>query len=279
MQLYFTFPQWKQKAVSFSYDDATIHDRRLVEILNQHNLRGTFNISPGKLRNDDFVRPSELPSLYKDHEIASHGYAHLHLNDLSPTDLHNELFDGRAALEDILGCPIPGFASPYGDHGPKAVAAMREIGFAYARPASTSHKTYIPNDPFFWESTTHHNDNLLPQIQSFLKNSVWGGALIFLNIFGHSYEFARNNNWNLIEEAASLLGNNDALWSATNLEVLQYVRAFRDVTISLDGTVVRNNSSIPLYARWGESHGTQNVTPVILPPSEWIDLKRISSSL
>ena len=41
------FPNGKSKAFTMSYDDGTIHDRRLVEIMNRYGIRGTFNLNAG----------------------------------------------------------------------------------------------------------------------------------------------------------------------------------------------------------------------------------------
>lgn len=278
MELYFTYPGWKKKALSFSYDDATIADRRLVDILNKYNLKGTFNISPGRLGGERFISADEIASLYEGHEVASHGFNHLQLNTLPPEELKAELQDGRSKLEDILGKPIVGFASPYGQHSPYAISGMREAGFLYARPGHRSKSLTIPQDLMRWFSTIHHNENAIPFSKELLANTAWGGKLLFLNIFGHSYEFDRDNNWNIIEEVGEILANNKDIWYVTNLEMCNYVAAMRSLKISLDGTLVENCSSIPLYANWGEEHGTKNVRQIILPPGASIDLTTIDKN-
>ena len=41
------FPDFKRKALTLSYDDDDLHNRRLVEILNRYGLKGTFNLNSG----------------------------------------------------------------------------------------------------------------------------------------------------------------------------------------------------------------------------------------
>ncbi len=272
MELYFTFPNWRRKAVSFSYDDARVADRRLVATLNAHGLKGSFNISPARLGGTDYISRAEVHSLYAGHEVASHGYAHLHLAHLSPAHLRAELLDGRHALEDLLGRPVTGYASAYGEHTETTMAAMREAGFAYARPTSVARNFCIPEDPVLWQASTHHQQDSVALARSFLSNSGWGGKLLFFNVWGHSYEFERNGNWELLDELCSLFDGRDDVWAATNLEVCAYREACRRVRTTLDGRVVRNVSSVTLYARWGESHGTVNARDVILPPGREIRL-------
>jgi hypothetical protein len=44
------FPGNKRFAVTFSWDDGVIEDRRLVAFMNEHGLRGTFNLNAGTLK-------------------------------------------------------------------------------------------------------------------------------------------------------------------------------------------------------------------------------------
>ena len=39
----------KMKAVTFSYDDCVLQDKRLIEILDKYGLKCTFNINSGFL--------------------------------------------------------------------------------------------------------------------------------------------------------------------------------------------------------------------------------------
>ena len=41
------FPDYKDKAVTLSYDDGVVYDKKLIEIMNANGLRGTFNLNSG----------------------------------------------------------------------------------------------------------------------------------------------------------------------------------------------------------------------------------------
>ena len=43
------FPDGKGKAVTLSYDDGTIHDVKLSEIINRYGLKCTFNLNSERL--------------------------------------------------------------------------------------------------------------------------------------------------------------------------------------------------------------------------------------
>lgn len=70
------FPGGKFKALTMSYDDGRIADRRLVEIFNKYGIKGTFNINSGLLGTSDRLSMDEIRELYKGHEVAIHTLTH-----------------------------------------------------------------------------------------------------------------------------------------------------------------------------------------------------------
>ena len=44
---YMAFPGFRRKALTLSYDDGVEQDIRLIEIMNKHGLKGTFNLNSG----------------------------------------------------------------------------------------------------------------------------------------------------------------------------------------------------------------------------------------
>ncbi len=64
-------------------------------------------------------------------EIGSHGLLHRHLTGLSWQDLKSEVVESRAVLENRLQVPVTGFCYPYGDCGPRELAAVEATGYAY----------------------------------------------------------------------------------------------------------------------------------------------------
>lgn len=46
------FPGFRRKALTLSYDDGVVNDRRLIEIMNKYGLKGTFNLNSGLFSED-----------------------------------------------------------------------------------------------------------------------------------------------------------------------------------------------------------------------------------
>ena len=55
------FPEWKDKAMTLSYDDGAKDDIRLIEIMQKYGLKGTFNICSGRLQKEpDYRTPIDV---------------------------------------------------------------------------------------------------------------------------------------------------------------------------------------------------------------------------
>jgi len=276
-RLYFTFPGGARRAVTLSFDDGTVHDRRLVEAFNRHGLKATFNLVPGRFGRDGVVSRDEVATLYAGHEIASHGWMHLNLDRLDPYRRLAEIRDGRAALEDLLGRPVRGFASPYGAHGDAAVDAMREAGVAYARTAGSSNNARWPVPDLLRWTQVSHERRALPLIEGALAKDGWGGTLNALALWGHGYEF--EDRWDDLEALCSALGGREGVWYCTNIELADYAVACASVVSTLDGTVVRNLSATAVHASWGPDHGGgEGAVAVTLAPGQALDLKTLGTA-
>ena len=51
-RIHILFPQGKNKALTFSYDDGRQEDRRLISIFRKHGLKATFNLNSGEADTD-----------------------------------------------------------------------------------------------------------------------------------------------------------------------------------------------------------------------------------
>ena len=107
------FPGGKTKALVLSYDDGTIHDRRLVQLMNKYQLIGTFHLNSNKLNTDNpfnYLNKSEIKSLYKGHEVSVHSANHPNLPDISKNEVINEIVEDRKELERLMGYSVRGMA-------------------------------------------------------------------------------------------------------------------------------------------------------------------------
>ncbi len=71
---------------------------------------------------------------------------------------------------------------------------------------------------------------------------TWGSVNVFY-VRGHSYEFDRDNNWELLEELCKYMSGRDDIWYATNGEIRRQVKTFESLEISADGKRIYNPSA------------------------------------
>ena len=69
-----------------------------------------------------------------------------------------------------------------------------------------------------------------------------------MNVWGHSYEFDRDDNWHIIEEFCKYASGRDGVWYATNIEICDYITAVRRLVVGVDGEIVHNPSGVDVWA-------------------------------
>lgn len=150
------YPGGKNKALTFSYDDGTIHDRRLIDIFNRYGLKGTFHLNSGRLNQEGFIGHEEVASLYKGQEVACHGVNHLVPDQLSSTGLINELFEDRRNLELLTDTMVTGLSYAFGIYTDTVVDTATKVGIEYARTIADTGSLFPPSDFMRWHPTAHH---------------------------------------------------------------------------------------------------------------------------
>ena len=262
--VFMRYPGGKAKAVTFSYDDGNPQDKRLAEIFDKYGIKGTFNFVCEADVRFNFTK-EEIKDIFlsKGHEIAVHGAFHRANGNLRPIEGIRDVLDCRLELEQRCDRIIRGMAYP--DTGislmgnfttyEKIKNYLVELDIAYARALGKDNDTFmLPEDFHAWMPTAHHKKPELPAlIDKFLKldtsTNVYHARRVprLLYIWGHSSEFDRDDTWELIEGICRELGNNDEIWYATNIEIYDYVEAYKRLVYSANGRKVYNPTLITIW--------------------------------
>lgn len=261
--LFMRFPEGRAKALTLSYDDGVEQDIRLLDIMKKHGLKGTFNLNSGIYAEEGTVYPqgqihrrmpaSEVTKLYAEsgQEVAVHGLTHPWLEQLPDHMMMRELILDRENLENQFHTIVRGMAYPFGTFDDRVVECVKRAGLVYARTVISSHKFDIPSDWLRLEATCHHNDPKLGELtERFIAGNPDRHSWLFY-LWGHSYEFEANDNWNVIEEFAESVGNRSDIWYATNLQIYDYVQAWQRLEFSADGRRVYNPSVTEVWFQKG----------------------------
>ncbi len=251
MTVEFYYPQGKTKALTFSYDDGQIHDRRLVSIFNKYKVKATFHINSGQVGHPDFITREEVRELYKGHEVACHGVEHRYPTHLPKELLINEIWEDRKKLEEWTGQIITGLSYAFGELGNSVVDTLKSLGIQYARTVNSTGGFSMPTDFMRWNPTCHHNGNIIDKAGAFLNMPGYMRLPLFY-VWGHSFEFARENNWELIEQFCELVAFKEDTWYTTNIDYMNYVTAMRSLIFSTDASRVFNPSAFSVWLGAGE---------------------------
>ncbi len=251
------FPEGRAKAVTFSYDDGGRQDIRLAKLFTQYGLKATFNLNGDALRKGSGLTKEEVETylLSAGHEIAVHGNFHRAPGMLRPIEGIREVLDCRMELEQKYGRIIRGMAYPDSgvtlfDNGATYSSIknyLTELDIAYARSLRGDNDSFLlPEDFHQWIPTAYHKNPLvLEYADRFLaldlsKSYISRRYPRLFYVWGHSYEFDNDNNWDLIEEICKKFADRDDVWAATNIEIYDYVQAYRNLVYSADGRIIYN---------------------------------------
>jgi peptidoglycan/xylan/chitin deacetylase (PgdA/CDA1 family) len=253
----------KSKVLTLSYDDGVVQDIRLMEILDRNGIKATFNINTGMYLPEDTVREkyygrmklSEALALYKDsgHEVAVHGLTHPALDRIPTDEALTEILEDRKNIEKQYGTLARGMAYPGGTYSQTVMDELKLCGICYARTIKSTEQVTFPQNWLEWNPTCHHkNPKLMELTRRFVDESPrYGNQVWMLYVWGHSFEFDNQDNWNVIEEFAQYAGGKDDIWYATNIEIYEYVEAYNSMRLSADCKIMHNPTCRELFFEVG----------------------------
>jgi peptidoglycan/xylan/chitin deacetylase (PgdA/CDA1 family) len=236
------FPDGKYKALTMSYDDGRKFDKRLIDIFNKYGIKGTFHLNSGFLGSDEHVDKSEMRELYKNHEVATHTVTHPTIARCPKEQIVQQILKDRENLEEIMEYTVRGLSYPNGSYNSEIVNMLNCLGIEYSRVVGSKDSFNLPDDFYTWQATCHHNHNVMKHAETFV-GLFKKQYLYLMYVWGHSYEFDRDNNWELIEEFCSYVSNKDDVWYATNIEIVDYIKLLNSLKFSVKGNLVYNPSA------------------------------------
>ena len=245
----FAWPGGRFKAFALSEDDGNVQDKRLIGLLNQAGVKGTFHINSGRLGTPTYVTEDELKTVYLGHEISSHSVNHPCLSNNTRPEIESELGDDKIALSRIAGYEVRGHAFAFGCYNDDVLAVLHQKGFLYARGGVQTFDFRLPAELLPWRPCCHHS--VWDKAQAFAAYQGEEMALLFM--WGHAWELDGGeplNNWDYMEnQLLRLLGKRSDTWYAGLMEIADYLQALRAVELSLDGLQLENRSDQSVWVK------------------------------
>ena len=267
----FLYPNYVEKAVTFSFDDLHDGDVKIIEAMDKHGVKGTFNIVTNKLsKYEDGV----IAARYANHEMANHSYSHPKMyllegesetvgsdtqDHMTIDEVKAEIARGQSDLKAMTGEEPAGFIWPYRnpyqrtDYNEILDYIKNETAIEYVRPTETTRSFAIPEDWYQWKTTCHQDE-----AEYFINKLIaeeQTGELKLLAVWGHAFEMdpsyaADNQNkvrYDDLDRIFALLDRDD-IWKATNKDICLYVKAADAAVVDKENNKIVNNSDKDLFA-------------------------------
>lgn len=229
-----------------SWDDGSIYDLKLAEMLAKYGVKGTFYIP---LKNEEIptLSKKEIKLISNDFEIAGHTFNHVILTKVSLERARAEIRNGKNAIEDIIEKEIKAFCFPRGKYNIHLLQLIKECGFDYARTVKSlrvknvidakknlmhvtlqvyPHKHYV-----YWISILKGNGEGIKNYIRFVNViDNWSklAKMLFdfayetngaFHLWGHSWEIERYNLWGMLEDFFIYIKEKSGVVYCTNTEL------------------------------------------------------------
>jgi hypothetical protein len=135
---------------------------------------------------------------------------------------------------------------PNGAYSESVIAVLRSCGVEYSRTTISTGSFSLPSDYMLWHPTCHHNGGVMEKLEIFLTSARLPPLPVFY-VWGHSYEFVKQDNWQLIEDFSKKAGGRDDIWYASNIEIVDYTNAVRALRFGAACDIVYNPSAVSVW--------------------------------
>jgi len=228
-----------QLIVTTSWDDGSIFDLKVAELLSKYKIKGTFYI-PQKLFAHPLTRQNIL-EIDKEHEIGAHTLNHVRLSEIPIEVAKGEILGSKKYLDELLGHEVAMFSYPVNKYNSSIVKLVKESGFSGARTANHGGFS-LPHNVFEWPVTMLASDRSPLQAckvcainrldfksimdwemrakRLFEKALNTGGIF---HIYGHSLEIEIALQWDKLENVLKYITNTEGVIYMTNGEILPHL--------------------------------------------------------
>ncbi|MDP7069053.1 MAG: polysaccharide deacetylase family protein, partial [Candidatus Peribacteraceae bacterium] len=146
-----------------SWDDGYKLDLKLVELLDQYGIKGTFYVCPRKQHSQELLSKEDIQRISNNHEIGAHTLRHPKLTHLSSIDAKTEIAESKSWVEQITDKPCEMFCYPYGFWNDDIKQMVMSAGYKGAR--TTERLEFTVNDPHAMPTTL--------QVTPFPRRKAW----------------------------------------------------------------------------------------------------------
>jgi peptidoglycan/xylan/chitin deacetylase (PgdA/CDA1 family) len=184
--------------ITFSFDDGTEYDRKIIELLKKYNFYTIFYIpiSSWGFNNLD---------IYKQYEIGGHTWSHpSDLRILSDNELKHEIIDAYNELSKYK--KLKWFCYPRGRYNQRVIDYVKKAGFERARTTKIGFVAtpYEVEGYHLYQRKEYGTIDWLEYISEVVERNPFR----WLHIWGHSQEIEKYNQWGKIKKLFEKINEN-----------------------------------------------------------------------
>lgn len=187
--IYFVDTEEKKLAISFDATWGAEYTPKILEILEENNIKTTFFLTNIWLK--DYPEVAKTIAL-KGHEIGMHSVTHPHMNSLSEAQILEELQGNAKMIKEITDYDAKVFRPPFGEYNNKVIEVIEKAGYY---PIQWS------IDSLDWKENITKKDI----IERITKNIHPGAIILFHNNGRYTsealeeiIEFIKDNNYTIL---------------------------------------------------------------------------------
>ena len=192
--------QTSEKKVALTFDAAWGADKtsKIVEILNQNSIKGTFFlVGFWSEKYQDKIKEIDSAGF----DIGTHSNTHPKMSTLSPAQMQSELMVSSELITSVTGKPVRFFRPPFGDYNDQLLVVADKLNLQTIQ---------WDVDSLDWKGLT--GEQILTRVKSSVKN---GSIILFHNNSDHILEalpmvieFLKSNGYEMVKLSDLVYENN-----------------------------------------------------------------------
>ena len=208
-----------KKYFTLGFDGNPKIDRRLMRLMNDYGMKGTFYLNPQQLHRRDIIK------VYQEAEIAPCASISEQYGSLPQEQIQRMMDKDIEKLWKLSGKPVLGYAYATGHPSGQTQAYLQEKGILYARGILSGRSFTFPQNPMCLQPTCSHMDKLISierKLQTFLEAEAEEDLLFLLWGRTHELDYGlREASWEKLERIFQLVAERKNIVYCTNAEAIQ----------------------------------------------------------
>lgn len=179
----------KVVALTFDISWGTNTPIPVIDILKKNDIKSTFFLSGPWVK-----QYPEVPKRIKEdgHEVASHGYRHINLSNLSKSEIKEEIMKANNNIKEVTGLDASLIRTPNGDYNDQVIEAAHECKYEVIQWSVDSLDWMNPGVNSIIERVTkkvHPGAIILMHASDTCKQTTEALPVIIANLKSQGYEF------------------------------------------------------------------------------------------